>query len=348
MEMDGSDQRNRGGDRAWKRPLFIAIAALLGVALSFAILELMVRMTGRIPWHNLRLKENEPTMFEADARLGWKPIPGRHVIAPYSEGAPAIQMTLLPDRGRTTGAGGDGHAKLLFVGCSFTQGWAIPDDETFAWRLQQQFPSLSVLNRGVAAYGTYQSLLVMEQALAGPERPEMVFYGFIEEHEPRNVAAPAWLLLLALGSRAGMGSTPYCTLAEDGTLIRHEPESYTRWPLRQYSALITFLEWRYFELEAGDRGSQQQAVTEQLMLEMQRIAEQHSSRFCVVLLHVSPTGRAHYVDFLERHHIDFVDCAYPITDALHVRGEVHPNGVMNQRYADCIAEKIAATGIAYR
>jgi hypothetical protein len=248
-------------------------------------------------------------------------------------------MTLRADGTRTTGGDGNGHTELLFVGCSFTQGWAISDDETFTWRLQQQFPAFEVINGGVGAYGTYQSLLVMERWLARPDPPAMVFYGLMEEHEPRNVAAPEWLMLLAAASKGGIVATPYCTLGPDGALVRHPTEAYSHWPLREYSALITFLERSYFEFAARKRTPQQRAVTERLLLEMQNLAQQHGSRFCVVLLHFSPAAKAHYVEFFEQHGIDYLDCAFPIDNDMHVRGDAHPNGKMNARYADCIAAK---------
>lgn len=326
--------------RTGRRPLFIAAAVVFSVVLSCLAAELLVRLSGRMPWQPWTIRENEPTMHDPDAVLGWKPIAGRHVIAPYSRGGSPVQMTLRADGTRTTGGDGSGNIKLLFVGCSFTQGWAISDDETFTWRLQQRFPAFEVINAGVPAYGTYQALLVMERWLARPDPPAMVFYGLMEEHEPRNVGAPEWLMLLSAASKGGIVATPYCTLGPEGELIRHPTEAYSHWPLREYSALITFLERAYFEFAARKRSPQQRAVTERLLLEMQHLAQQHGSRFSVVLLHFSPSAKAEYVQFLEKHGIDYVDCAFAIDEDMHVRGDAHPNGKMNARYADCIATKI--------
>lgn len=323
----------------------IAAAIVFGLLVSCAAAEVLLRMTGRQPWQTLHARTNEPTMHEPDAQLGWRPIPGRHVIEPYKAGGPTIAMTLLADGTRVTApepAQGEraGREKIAFIGGSTTQGWAIDDDETFAWRLQQRFPTFDLLNYGVTAYGTYQSLLVMERLLAGPDPPRKVFYGFDEEHEPRNVADLKWLLPLALLAKGGIISTPYVTLDTQGQMVRHQPETYPHWPLREHSALVTFLQERYADLVGGYRTAQAREVTGRLMLEMQRLAEQHGSQFTVVLFHMSPATKQHYVDFLTQHHVDFLDCAFPITGDVRVRGDHHPNGAMNAQYADCIAPRI--------
>jgi hypothetical protein len=335
--------------RAFRQVLFSAIAVLLGAALALAAAEVLLRASGHGPWRYLTAGRNEPMVHQPDPVLGWRAKPGSYDIPPYAPPAPAIHMTILSDGTRATGSGDDdARPTLAFVGGSITQGWAISDDETFAWKIQQRFPALHVRNYGVSGYGTYQSLLVLEHAFAQPHPPQTVFYGFIEEHEVRNVANPLWLLLLNLRSTAGGVSTPYCTLDAAGDLVRHAPLGYPQWPGRQHLATVAFLEQEYATLEAGNRGDQARAVTEQLLLEMNRYVKQNGARFTVALLHFSPAAKAHYAKFLESHGVDFVDCAYPMTAAMRVKGEYHPNGRMNTRFAECIAAKIEAAGDAPR
>ncbi len=337
--------------RVCRQLLFGSIAVLLGAALAVALVELLLRASGRRPWRYYGAEINAPTIHEPDAELGWKAKPGSYEIPPHAPGSPAIRVTILPDGTRFTGAedaNGDGRSKLAFVGGSLTHGWAISDDETFAWRIQEQFPSLRVANFGTGGYGTYQSLLVLERVFSQPRPPRMVFYGFMEAHEVRNVAHPLWLLLAALRSRRGGVFIPYCTLDADGSLTRHVPVSYPEWPLRQHLATVAFLQEGYVNFIAGNRTSQGRAVTERLLIEMNRLVNQHGARLWVVLLHLSPTGKSHYVEFLERHGIDWIDCAFPMSREMKVPGEGHPNGKMHARWAECIAAKIRAVGEAGR
>jgi hypothetical protein len=334
--------------RASRELLFGAIAALLAVSLALGSAELLLRASGHRPWRYLGSGRRELTIHEPDAELGWKAKPGSYDIPPYAPGAPAIHMTILPGGTRATGAGADGGSRLAFVGGSLTQGWAISDDETFAWKIQRRFPSLHVVNYGVSGYGTYQSLLVLEHVFSQPPVPQTVFYGFVEEHEMRNVADPSWLLLLDLRSTRGGVSTPYCTLDASGSLVRHAAVGYPAWPGRQHLATVAFLEQEYVTFTGRSRERQRRAVTERLLLEMNRLVRRNGARFCVALLHFSRAAKVHYMKFLTSHGVDFVDCAYPMTPAMRVKGEYHPNGKMNTRFAECLAAKIRADGDARR
>ena len=92
-------------------------------------------------------------------------------------------MSFLPDGSRATGSSQDVDAEsLILVGGSLTQGFAVSDHETFAWKLQQKHPGVTVTKYGTGAYGTYQSLLTLEQVFARQETPALVLYGFYEGH----------------------------------------------------------------------------------------------------------------------------------------------------------------------
>src|SRR5262245_25799025 len=173
---------------ARRRLVFGGVAVLLALGLALASAELLLRLTDHQPWRYLGVKPGEPTMHDADPELGWIPRPGQYEVPAYAPAGKDFSFTILADGTRVTGSPAARDAPAVaFVGCSLTQGWSIGDDETFAWRLHQPFPPLHVLNYGVGAYGTYQSLLVMERILARPNPPRLVLYGFMEEHESRNV-----------------------------------------------------------------------------------------------------------------------------------------------------------------
>jgi hypothetical protein len=56
---------------------------------------------------------------------------------------------------RTAREVADGGDRLVLVGCSFTFGWAVADDQTFARELAGQLPGTHVVNAAVSGYGTY-------------------------------------------------------------------------------------------------------------------------------------------------------------------------------------------------
>jgi hypothetical protein len=182
-----------------KRLALTGLLVFIGLAVALASAELVLRALGRQPFRYLGVQSHEPTMYDTDPQFGWVPKPGAYIVPAYTKGAHDIPFTLLEDSTRATSRDNQ-HGKdgVAFVGCSLTLGWAIADDETFAWRLQERFPAVHVLNYGRGAYGTYQSLQTMQRVLDAPDPPRLVLYGFMEEHESRNVAAPEWLLALDL------------------------------------------------------------------------------------------------------------------------------------------------------
>jgi hypothetical protein len=325
-----------------KRLLFTAITAALSIGLALAGAEILLRAFGRGPWRLHPIDPAQPVFYQPDPDLGWWHEPGEYRFPRFSPLGSPVRMSFEADGARSTGAGpAAGKGTIAIVGCSFTEGFAISDDETFAWKLQQRFPSMRVRNHGHGGYGTYQSLLLLERILSQRPPPVMALYGFYEGHEIRNVATADWLRMLAMLARRHVGiSAPYATLGEDGRIVRHRPEPYPSWPLRESSATITFLEHGYARLAARRRSSQREAVTEQLLLEMKRACAAKGTDFFVVFLFMNAPNRARYSALLRSHEVPFADCAQPLPPAFRVPGEGHPNERLNAVWAECIAKAI--------
>ena len=324
-------------------PLIKATSLLLALFLGLCFAELTARGLGRGPWVNAQLDRNEPTMHEPDPVLGWRVLPGQYRVPPYQPDAEPIEMTFL-ERGRRRTGGTpvrDPHGDIVLVGDSFTQGWAINDPDTYAWKLQTSFPKMQVLNYGTAGYGTYQSLLLLERELRRSLKPRLVVYGFNDFHEERNVATDSWLRTLVSFSRRGHASVPYARYDPQRGLVRHAPDTYVSLPLRESSALITLVESGYMRMKTLGRAGHQRVVTEQVILQMSEVARVYRATLIVALLSASDEAKGHYIRFLQRNGIPAVDCAFELTDDMKVPGEGHPNGAMNTRWAACIAAGIA-------
>jgi hypothetical protein len=228
---------------------------------------------------------------------------------------------------------------VVLVGCSFTMGWAVADEETWAWRLQKLRPDVEVVNRGVGGYGTLQSLLVLEQILnGGGPRPAWVLYGFID-HGWRNVAAPYWLWALSLNQNTV--ATPYATIGPDGGLLRHAPEAYPSLPLHQYLASVALLENAWMRGHAGGRQKMAVPVTKRLLNEMAELTRAAGVGFSVVMLNVPDKIEKVYGEYAREHHIDVIDCDQQFGLQDIVPGEVHPNGPAHTRWGDCIAAALS-------
>jgi hypothetical protein len=320
-------------------------AALVTASLVLALVgvEVGLRLFGHPPWMSLRTRPDEPTLNDPDAEIGWTLRPGHWRYGPYVPRGTPIEVTISADRSRRTRAEAEPdppRPEVLFLGCSFTFGWGVSDDETFAWGFQARRPDLDVRNRGTGAYGTWQALLLLDRVLAAGERPAHVVYGFIPEHGPRNVGSPSWLKALAMFSSQNDVAVPYCDLDRNGALVCHPPERYPVWPLRESSAAITLLQDSWYEVGARGRAASAEEVTRRLVAEMDARCRSAGIRFSLLLLRVGVPKRDAIVPFALAHGIDVIDCDRPMLPGDNVPGDVHPNGRVHQAWAECLASSL--------
>jgi hypothetical protein len=326
--------------------LFAAGAVALGVGVSLIAAEILLRAIGILPWRDHPGPSNgAPALYEPHPILGWRNRPGT-VINSRPVGGP-FRWTILADGRRSTGSEGPpGRPIVALIGCSFTQGIGLSDDETYAWSLQARNPQLEIRNYGTGGYGTYQSLLVLERLFADPRspRPELVLFGFIEHQEIRNVAAAEWIRLLASTSSRGRVDLPYCSIAADGSLQRHGPEHYPVFPSMRYSSVVNRLHQSVMDIATRSRLAQRRRVTERLLAEMDRACRSNGVAFAVLLLHASRETANHYLEYCGREGIECHDVVSPLTVELTLPGDNHPNAKQNLIWAERI-DRLIAPGV---
>jgi hypothetical protein len=289
------------------------------------------------------LDDGLPVLQEPDDDLGWRNKIGSVVWPGQGEdGGKDIRMTFWSNGLRATAPAPDlDRPHVVVIGCSYTQGWAVTDQETYPWHLQAEFPSHAFLNYGTAGYGTYQSLLALERYFAaGHDSPAVVIYGFIDYHEERNVAPANWLKALATASRAGTLSIPFVSIGADGTLERHRLDRANSWPLRSHLASVAAVEDRVLEFRTRGRFEQRREVTDRLILELQRVTRDHGSRLLVAILESRDEPKAHVTAFTAREGIESVDCTVPNQELLQVPGYSHPDRRINAHWARCIGDRL--------
>ena len=317
------------------------LSLLIGVLVGLGACELVLRLAGFQPWRYGTVNPAEPTMHEPDPILGWRNKQGSYLFPSYLPGTEYIRVTFVDGGLRATGTKmGPGRDRIAIIGCSDTQGWGLPDEETYPWKLQSLYPSVEVRNYGTAAYGTYQCLLTLERIFSEHVSPGIVIYSFIEAHEERNVATCKWLMLLSLFSKRGHVYIPYCTIDREGNLVRHPPECYPQWPLSDYLASINLLQKQYARMRTSRRTLQKRIVTEKLLLEMQNLCKKNNAQFIVAILNMGEI-KPQYINFFKDHNIRCIDCAYPLTEDFQIPCDGHPNAKMNSLWAHCIGEAIS-------
>ncbi len=340
MDVGRYEGRSTGRSRGF---LLRVAAALIGLSIAFAAAEIVARIAGYRPVPEIA-GTGDRALVETDLALGWRNKSGPYVWSKRSPDAP-IHMTFWPGGLRATAPQRRPHARrVLLIGGSYTQGWAVSDSETFGWRLQSEFPDREFVNLGTAGYGTYQSLLQLERYLAHSDvMPETVIYGFIDIHAERNVADPAWL-------RAAPVNMPHIYLDAEGYAERTRSKN-PGWPLRHYSAAVSLVEDRYSDFRMGWRAEQADEATRVLIQGLDWTSRAHGAELLVVMLEEFRSGaRDEYLRFFSEEGIATVDCTQPEEEAkwLKVKGYGHPNAEMNRRWADCIAARLSSMNGATR
>ena len=200
----------------------------------------------------VELKE-QPISFIQDEILGWKPKTGNFKFEPWSKNGNTTKLTNLEDGSRFTGKNQE-KRKVIFIGGSLTQGWAVDDSESFVWLLQEKKQDFNFINYGVGGYGGVQSLLKLKEISSNMDNIYYIIYGFIPHHEVRNIASGSWMYQLNKASRGTEGKLllPYASIINDKLKI-HKPKEYLKLPLGNISAFISKIEKRILKISSLKR-----------------------------------------------------------------------------------------------
>lgn len=197
---------------------------------------------------------------------------------------------------------------------------------------------------GVAAYGTYQSLLRASEYLSVSDLPtSAIIYPYLDDHLQRNVVSSRWRNRLIFGeSSRDTFRLPFArirsageSVLETGMVSAHMP-----FAVEKYSSLahLFFSYGREFSvLDPGEEREQQTAIA--LIKEFALLATRHQARFFVLdiftpsMLNPNQPWREH----LEAAGIPVIDCQIPLDDFTYkVPGDGHPNTKAHHYWADCL------------
>jgi hypothetical protein len=318
-----------------KKVWFYIVMYFITFTLMLVGAEILLRLTGVAETWSI-LAENEPAMFESDTVLGWRAKPGRYILSSFAPEGHETHYTILDDGSRATSDFTDDRSyDLIFIGGSFTEGFAVSDEDTFSWQLQKKFPSVKIGNFGVGGYGTYQSLLLL-RALYKHNKPKIIIYGFLPFHEERNIANSAWLRVLTEFSKRGHSLLPFCSLDENGKLVEHKPVGYPAVPFREHLALVDFAAKFYFRFIDDSETRRRKdgfEITRKLMIAMNDLAQKNGSAFYVALLE----DPEKYESFFKTSGIPVIDCRLDLDGKYTVPGEGHPNEKAHEYWAKKIS-----------
>jgi len=239
-----------------KKLWFSFIIVSLFVIVFFCLAEVILRKSFS-PWDvkHPAIINIEPagSYFMKHPSLGFTAKPGRFKVTlagPYS-----FWTTYLPNGLRITHPLNTYPAKtrknIWIFGCSFTQGGALNDEQTYPWLLQNKLKDYEVVNYGGAAYSTLQNLIQFRDSLEKENKPELVILAYASFHDMRNTGTRAWMkALITNGGPLVDGlNLPSVRLSGNNQLeLVYVPLVYHTVPFARYSALANYLDDLYNSL----------------------------------------------------------------------------------------------------
>lgn len=323
----------------YRKALRLLLHLSLYALLVLGLLETGLRLIGYKPFEPVQ-KVHQPNGNEFDSDLGWVLIPGHYEIGPFNDVGDSMSITIKKDIGRVTRDSSlqVGAEQITLIGGSFMMGHGLDDDETAAWKLQQLFPQLDFRNLAVSGYGTYQSLLVLEDELRKGNRPKCVIYGAFQHHQLRNVAQGDWLMELNR-------EVPYVTLRNDSTFERRGLTVAYNLRFRTRLATAYMAEKALNRMLSFKRVKDAQKLTQLLIKEMHRLCQKYDISFYVATLYYLPDDMKHLRPCLAENNINLIDCHVPLTLENIIKDDGHPGESVNDIWVERIADRLIADGI---
>ena len=172
-----------------RRILRWTLVVVLNVLVTGALLlGFYVYRIGKIPRYPIRVA-GSPFM-QRDPEIGYVPVPHGDTAIQHLDSGAAYHVTNDRFGARVNRPGDETPARvdLMTLGCSFTWGFGVRNEDTYAQRLGMSL-GVSTANFAMAGYGSIQSLQMLRRHRE--LRPRTVIYGVIDVHLNRNVSACA-------------------------------------------------------------------------------------------------------------------------------------------------------------
>jgi hypothetical protein len=317
-----------------ERSRHIARAVLLAasVVTTLIVVEIGLRLRGYAP----TVADTTVQGWAAfDPELVWINRPGAHLQ--WDWGAATFEEDG-SRRTRPENSPRPSDRVVLVLGCSFTQGLGLDDRDTFAWKLQERFPTVDVRNFGTSGYGTYQSLMRFRRFMReGHAPPKLVIFGFADFHGYRDRGTRAWMVTRG-NARAVI--PPHVQLAA-GRLIEVPGLLVPTSALARSSVLWNLIETAHRERTyyAPDDEEQTVAVQRAVLLQMRDEVARASSTLLLANVWTASQNRPGWGQFFQQNGFHVAEC---VTDRTPF---AHPDPFWSLLHADCMEDAIRREGL---
>ena len=277
--------------------------------------------------------------YIGDEQFGIQLNPGNYSVE-VNKGL-KFKTTHLQDGSRQVRHRTQSGTDVLMLGCSFTYGFGVNDEQHFTSLVQESHPELGIWNGGVPGYGTAQSLMQLESHLE-TDSLKLVLLCFSSQHFMRNVLNREYRSNLRTGYRRSSKSVdnqmesarfPFKTSCNGPMEFVYWKNMYSHWKLRFWFASVNWIQT--LTDRAKDRSLDHLEVTRCLIEEMDELCKQNGVRMGVVCLDSSDETASLREQLKDMPwldiHFDFENTGYT-----NYPYDSHPNAVGHRTIADDI------------
>jgi len=287
---------------------------LVAICLELALLILGYRRYQDEPYSVIAVPENA---FIGDDSLGIYLNPGHYEIT-LNEHIHFNTEHLNDNRRLTPHKGDQNKPKVAFLGCSFTYGYGVNNEETFVAQLQNDFPTYSFENHGVVGYGTVQALLELPKIIKDTA-VQTVILDFSSFHFMRNVLSESYRRNLKIGysnsnekvdNLMAEARFPYFSACSDSICFANWRDLHTDWYGRRWFATINWIQTlneRFTDHKQDDVG-----ITTCIIQKMANICAAANVTFALVCLDKSEKSEELHANLTE---IDWMDVNFDFGDS---------------------------------
>jgi len=274
------------------KPL-VRIASFILFPLIFVLsAECILRLKGEKPFVPQTLDVVfEPTfIFAPSTTFGYTLKPGNFRFTMGKLDNFTFQPTHTADSTRATSAdlsNNDQRPFICLFGASYTYGVGVEDSSTFAWRLQKKRPDLNIVNYGIPGYGPIHAYLRLKGLLRKKNRPAFVILNYSYYHDNTNtlprISRESIVRFSNLANKEFIARSlvPYFETEGDSLILRYIPYDsfYSEWPLRQYSALVNFMEIKYNQMDEKAHNSHR--ISKKVILRIAELCRDNNISFAL-------------------------------------------------------------------
>lgn len=305
--------------------------------------EIALRILGYGTFHysHYSIKSNPESPFIGDSTLGIALNPGEYSITLND----VVNFTATHNSNGTRKVPSKIKDNLLnktvLLGCSFTYGYGVNDDQTFAALLQEYYKDIKVENLGVVGYGTVQSFMQLQKLLL-ESPPNRVILNFSSFHFMRNNLTTRYRVNLKIGYKNSsqhvnslMNSAQFPYVESTDLKIKHSKweNIYTNWMGRETFATVNWMQSSYEAYRSNKEESL--TLTAALIDSMNQLCIAKNVDFGIVCLDSTTETKALHNQLKN---IPWLDVYFDFTNkkTTHLPYDSHPNIIGHQNISNKI------------